>query len=292
MDRRDFLKKSALAVAGAIVGGSVVSGLAGSAGCTAAPKRKRVGLQLYSLREMMRENPAETLKLIAGMGYSELETASYKDGLIYGYTPGEFRRIVEELGMKVTSCHIRRDYDPENEQEVTDWWNKAFDDHKEAGCKYVIMPSMPIGETLESVQTYCDYYNKLGAMAKEKGLTFGFHNHAGEFALIEGETMYDYMLANTTGDVAFEMDVYWVAQGGKDPVEYLQKYPGRFPVLHIKDDSIIGDSGKIDFKAIFDAAYAQGMEDFYVEVEKYQLPPEICVEKSFDYLNAAEFVKQ
>jgi sugar phosphate isomerase/epimerase len=88
------------------------------------------------------------------------------------------------------------------------------------------------------------------------------------------------------------MDVYWVAQGGADPVAYLNKYAGRFPVLHIKDAEIIGASGTMDFGPIFDAAYAQGMKDYYVEVERYgSLPPEVCVQKSFDFLEAATYVK-
>jgi sugar phosphate isomerase/epimerase len=291
MNRRDFLKRSALTVAGVMVGGSVISGLAGSAGCSTAPKTKRIGLQLYSLREMMGQDPEGTLKLIAAMGYKELETASYDGDKIYGYTPAEFRTLVEGLGMKVTSCHIGQPWAAEREAELMAWWEKAFDDHKALGCKYVVMPWATFGDTLESVKAYCDYWNKLGAMAKKKGIEFGYHNHAHEFQVVEGQIIYDYLLQNTSADVMFEMDVYWVAQGGQDPVAYLKKYAGRFPVLHIKDDSIIGNSGKMDFAPIFEAAYAQGMKDFYVEVEKYELPAEICVQKSFDYLNAATFVK-
>ncbi len=291
MDRRDFLKRGALAIAGAVVGGSVISGLAGSAGCTPAPKNKRIGLQLYSLRDAMKEDPEGTLKAIAAMGYTELETASYDGSKIYGYTPQEFRTLVEGLGMKVTSCHIGKGWDPEKEEEIMAWWNKAFDDHKELGCKYVVQPSINLGDTLEWTLALCGYWNKLGAMAKAKGLTFGYHNHAKEFDVIEGTVNYDYMLQNTNDDVVFEMDVYWVNEAGKSPVEYLEKYPGRFPVLHIKDDSIIGDSGKLDFEKIFNAAYAQGMKDFFVEVERYTLPADRCVEKSFDFLNAAPYVK-
>lgn len=292
MDRRDFLKKSALTVAGALVGGSMISGLAGSAGCSSAPKNKRIGLQTYSLREMMKQDPEGTLKLIAEMGYTEIETANYDGEKIYGYTPQDFRTFVESLGMKVKSCHINTSWEPGKDEEALVWWSKAFDDHKTAGCKYVIMPWIRMGETIEWVQSLCGYWNKVAALAKEKGVIFGFHNHAAEFNIVEGQVAYDYMLQNTTKDVVFEMDVYWVTQAGYDPVEYLNKYAGRFPVLHIKDDSIIGNSGKLDFEAIFNAAYAQGMEDFFVEVEKYELPQEICVQQSFDYLNAAPFVKQ
>jgi sugar phosphate isomerase/epimerase len=291
MDRRDFLKKSALTIAGALVGGSVFSELSASSALAAKQKTKRIGLQLYSLREMMGKDPEATLKLIASMGYKDLETASYDGNKIYGYTPKDFRALIESLGMKVESCHIGQSWDPAREAELMAWWEKAFDDHKALGCKYVIVPSANYGKTLESLKATCDYWSKLGAMAKKKGLKFGYHNHSHEFNLMEGEIPYDFMLQNTTKNVVFEMDVYWVTRGGHNPVDYLKKYAGRFPLLHIKDDSIIGNSGKMNFEAIFEAAYAQGMKDYFVEVEQYELSPELSVSKSFDYLNAAPFVK-
>jgi sugar phosphate isomerase/epimerase len=291
MDRRDFLKTSALTLAGAIVGGSIISGLAGSAGCTPTPKNKRIGLQLWSVRELMNQDPEGTLKKLAEIGYSELETASYQDGKIYGLAPADFRALADKYGLKVTSCHIGRGWDPEKEEEIMAWWAAAIADHKALGCKYIVVPSIRFGETIESVDAICGYFNRVAQMVKEAGLSFGYHNHNFEFKEMDGQIPYDYMLAHTSADVFFEMDVYWVKAGGQDPVDYLKKYAGRFTVLHIKDDDIIGDSGKIDFAPIFEAAYAQGMKDFYVEVERYPLPAEICVEKSFDFLNAAPYVK-
>lgn len=291
MDRRDFLKKSALTIAGAIVGGSVISGLAGSAGCTPASKDKRIGLQLWSVREAMRQDPEGTLKKLAAIGYSELETADYDGGKVYGFTPTEFRALADKHGLKVTSCHIGRGWEPDKEEEIMAWWAAAIADHKALGCRYIVVPSIRLGDTIESVDGICGYFNRVGAMVREAGMAFGYHNHSFEFKEIEGQIPFDYMLDHTSSDVFFEMDVYWVKEGGYDPVDYLTKYAGRFPVLHIKDDDIIGDSGKMDFAPIFEAAYAGGMKDFYVEVERYPLPPEICVEKSFDFLNLSSFVK-
>lgn len=292
MDRRDFLKKGVLAAAGIAAGGSVLSGLLGVTGCDSKPKQKRIGLQLYSLREAMGNNPEATLKLIAEMGYKELETASYNDGKLYNYKPEEFRKIAEGLGMKVSSAHLGRSYEPEHDAEIMGWWDEALDTQVAAGCRYAVMPWMPIGETIDSIKTYCEYFERIGEMANSKGLKFGFHNHSAEFKKVEGEIVFDYLINNTSADkVLYEMDVYWVQKGGYSPVEYLKKYPGRFPVLHIKDESIIGESGELDFKEIFEAAYAQGMKDYYVEVERYTLPAENCVEKSYDYLFNADFVK-
>ena len=293
MDRRDFIKKGAYGIAGAIVGGGIVASLAGfTTGC-AGPKDKRIGLQLYSLRDAMRDDPEATLTQIAGMGYTELETADYRDGLVYGYKPVEFRTLVEGLGMKVSSTHTggpRLGDTPE--EEITAWWTRAIADHKAMGCRYIVIPSFRFGDTIESLQAVCDYFNKVGAMCKAEGVVFGYHNHANEFNKIGDQVIMDYMIENTSSDVVYELDVYWAKEGGQDPAAYIEKYAGRFPLLHIKDDSIVGSSGKLNFESIFTAAYKQGMKDYYVEVEEYQLPlPADCVARSFDFLEAAPYVK-
>ncbi len=285
--------RGALAAAGALIGGTALADILDlPSDGDEKRKVKRIGLQLYSLREAMKEDPEATLAAIAAMGYTELETAGYADGKLYGYEPEAFRKIVEDMGMKVSGAHLNFKYTPATEAEALAWWEKAFDAQVAVGCRYAIQPSMQIGPTLADLKAYCDFYNKLGEVANAKGLRFGFHNHAKEFELLEGKMVYDFLLENTDpAKVFFEMDVYWVQKGGCDPVEYLKKYAGRFPVLHIKDESIIGESGQIDFQPIFEAAYAQGMKDYYVEVEKYTLPAEICVQKSFDFLYAAPYVK-
>jgi sugar phosphate isomerase/epimerase len=290
MDRRNFLKKSALGIAGAIVGGSIIGTLAGTAtGCTPASAKKRIGLQLYSLRDAMRNDPKATLAAVAAMGYTELETASYDGTLVYGMTPAEFRAEVEGLGMKVSSCHIGAGRPMDDA-----WWAKAIADHKAMGCRYIVIPSFRLGETVEELDATSAYFNHVAAMCKAQGIVMGYHNHSFEFKTAGegGPVVFDYLIENTSADVAWEMDVYWVIEGGADPVAYMKKYPGRFPVLHIKDDETIGASGKIDFAPIFEAAYAQGMKDYYVEVERYgSFPPEVCVQQSFDFLDVAPYVK-
>lgn len=292
MDRRDFLKKGAYGLAGAIVGGSIIGGLTGLVTGCSTTAQKRIGLQLYSLREAMAGDPAGTLAAIAEMGYTELETANYRDGKVYGYSPAEFRTLVESLGMKVSSCHIGRNWNPDQEEEIYAWWTQAIADHKALGCRYIVVPSIRLGETIAEMDELCAYFNRVAAMCKAEGIVFGYHNHAAEFRPVEEQVWFDYVMTHTSPDVAFEMDVYWVKEAGVDPVALLNKYPGRFPLLHIKDDSIIGASGKIDFAPIFDAGYKQGMKDYYVEVEQYQLPsPQDCVARSFDFLVAAPYVK-
>lgn len=287
-NRRDFLRNATLILAGGML---VRPSLASAA--TAAKAKKAIGLQLYSVRDAMRNDAMATLKEVAKIGYKTLETANYADGKIYGMAPAEFKKVVKGLGMKVTGAHLGGpQYSRDKHAEAMDWWKKAIVDHKAAGMTWMIKPSMPIPTSLSDLKMWCDYYNAVGAEVSKAGMRFGFHNHAREFEKIEGEIMYDYMLKNTDPKlVVFEMDVYWVMKGGYNAVDYMKKYPNRFPVLHIKDEKEIGESGTIDFKPIFDTAYANKVKEMYVEVEKYNFEPIVSVAKSFDYLAAAPYVK-
>lgn len=283
--RREFLK-----ISGALALGSMLT----PADLFASPfAKKPIGLQLYSLRKAMADDPQGTLRIVGSIGYKHLENASYKDGLVYGMEPVFYRKYIEDLGMKLQSAHVGGpQYDPSKKQEVLDWWKKAADDHKKMGAKYLIKPSMPIPKTLAELDVWCDYYNTVGEVTKKAGLMFGFHNHSREFEKIEGTVMMDHMLNNTDPKlVCYELDVYWSQKGGYPAVDYLKKYAGRFPLLHIKDEEEIGASGTLDFQPIFEAAYAQGMKDFYVEVERYNFEPVESVQKSFEYLNIATYVK-
>ena len=287
MDRREFLKRSVLLTAGAVVGSRLLA-----EGTFSKTPHKIVGLQLYSLRDAMKKDVPGTLKKTAKMGYQTLETAGYGDGKLYGYAPAEFRKMCEDLGMQVMGAHLGRSYTKETDAEVMDWWKQALDAQAEAGCSYAVQASYPIGEKLDDIKLYCDYFNQVGAEAKKRGLRFGFHNHAKEFEKREGEVIYDYMVANTDPtNVMFELDVYWAQKGGVNPVDYIRKYAGRIPLLHIKDVDIIGASETIDFESIFKAAYKQGLEEYYVEIEANSLPPMLCARKSAEYLNVSKFVK-
>jgi len=255
MDRREFLKKSVLMTAGAVVGSRLLA-----EGTFSKTPHKIIGLQLYSLRDAMQKNVPATLKKTAKMGYQTLETAGYDAGKLYGYSPAEFRKMCEDLGMQVMGAHVGRKYTKETDAEVMEWWKEALDAQAEAGCSYVVQPWFELGNTLDDIKLYCDYFNRVGAEAKKRGMRFGFHNHNKEFEKREGEVIYDYLIANTDPtNVMFELDVYWAQKGGVNPVDYIQKYGGRIPLLHIKDEEAIGESGTMDFQSIFEAAYNSGM---------------------------------
>ena len=290
-NRRDFLKTAVAVAAGACLAGKSMESIA------AAPAgKKKIGLQLYSLRQAMQTDALGTLKIVAKQGWKELEPASYADGKMYNMTPKEIDKVCKDLGMKLVSAHIGggMTYTKENGAKSLDWWKKAVEDHKEAGMSYVVQPSMGLNEksSLAEYDVQCEYYNKIGEIAKNGGLFFGYHNHSGEFKQTEGKVIYDYLLAKTDPKLFFlEMDVYWAVKGGADPVKYFEKHPDRFPVLHIKDEKEIGASGTMDFESIFKAAYKNKLEAYFVEVERYDFDPIVSVQKSFDFLNNAAYVK-
>ncbi|WP_194775061.1 sugar phosphate isomerase/epimerase family protein [Pararhodonellum marinum] len=286
-NRREFLKLGGLLTLGSLTGAADLFAYSNPI------MEKMIGLQLYSLRKDMAKEPKKMLEKVAEIGFKTLETADYKDGKIYDMSPSDFRALTSDLGMRLTSAHLGGpNYNQTRNGEALDWWKKAIEDHVEAGLNFIIKPSMPKPKTLKELDGWCEYFNNIGLLSKASDIKFGFHNHAGEFVKIEDEIMYDYMLNHTDPDlVCYEMDVYWVTKGGHNPVDYLEKYPGRFPLLHIKDEKELGESGLMDYGPIFEAAYKQGMRDFYVEVERYNYEPIESVAKSFNYLHQAAYVK-
>lgn len=270
----------------------------GFEGCTPAPKQ--IGLQLYSVNRDMKDVDASLAK-VAAAGYNVVETLRSPE--CFGLPAAEFKALCDKHGLKIVSTHHSIAMDPENEAEVMNKWRAAFEGLNVMGAKYCVIPSFKLGETLEDLQAVCDYFNKVGALAKEYGLKLGYHNHSFEYEVVDGQVKWEYMIEHTDPEsVFFQMDVYWTTQGGKNPVDYLKKYPNRIQMLHIKDDLVIGESGKIDFEAIYDQFYANGYSDFVVEQEmprggdNEDPAARIAtmwegVAKSAAYLQNADFVK-
>ena len=192
------------------------------------------------------------------------------DTKVFGLAPAEFKAICDRNGMEIVSTHTGIQEDPAKEDEVIARWRQIFETQKACGGRYVVIPSYGVDYTEKGVQQMCDYFNRIGKIASEYGLKLGYHNHSGEFNKLKDsdKVMWEYLVEHTNPSyVFFELDVYWCTKGGKNPVDYLKKYPNRIQMLHVKDDFVIGESGTIDFEAIFDQFYANGMKDYVVEIE-------------------------
>jgi sugar phosphate isomerase/epimerase len=262
--------------------------------CEKPAVEKQIGLQLYSLRDAMRDDVPGTIARVGAIGYTFVEAAGYRDGLFYGMAPVEFKNLCELNGLALIGSHTGRDF-PEDGQwdETMAWWEQCIDAHFAAGVKWIVQPWMGRAgyESLEGLRKYCDYWNIVGEMCNAKGIRFGYHNHDREFTELEGVIIYDFMLENMDPDkVMFQLDLYWCVVGGKNPVDYFNKYPGRFEVWHIKDKTELGVSGMMDFASYWAAAPQSGLKYGVVEVEEYNFDPFESVQISFDYLKNADFV--
>ncbi len=255
---------------------------------------KKIALQMYSVRDDINIDFKGTITTLSKMGFKDLEAAGYNDGKFYGLAPEEFKNQLKAVGLNALSSHTNRslanNVNQTNWNEIWEWWETCIAAHQSAGIKYIVAPSMPIPKTLADLKIYCNYYNQIGNKCKKAGILFGYHNHAYEFQKIEGEVMYDFMLKNTDQDkVFFQMDVYWTVMGQKSPVEYFKNYPGRFTLLHIKDDKELGESGMVGFDAIYKNIKTAGTLYSIIEVEKYDYTPFESVKKSLEYLETAPF---
>ena len=298
IDRIDFLRKgSSLAmgvVANAITGGIPGMFLAAMGNQKPAPlKGKTIGLQLYSLRDQMYSDPELTLSDVVMMGYSTLELVDYSGGKVFGYTVEEFRSKCDTLGLAIVSSHVvARKFAIECREEMKTWWDKVFDDHAIMGCRYIVIPKLNIGLNAEEIEADCRYLDIVGEMAKAKEMRLVYHTGFEAMQLADGKPVLEHLIDGTDPDkVDFQLDTFWLKQGGEKPEMWLKRYPDRFTSLHIRDKSTIGDNPKTDFKPVFEQFFANGMRDYFVEIEWYdRFSPQVCVQRSFDYLEISPFV--
>ncbi len=286
MKRRDFLTCSAL------VAGSAALPWWLSA-CTPASK-KSVGLQLYTLRDIIFRDLRGTLEKVAGFGYTEVETFSYADGKIFGQPFSEFVQITRDLGLKVTSGHYLTGFNQNTSGNLRNGWEKAVEDAQKAGQQYMVIAYLFEGErqTPDDYKRLCAEMNKAAEVCKAAGLRLGYHNHAFEFEPLDGSIPYDIMLAELDpGLVGMELDLYWIVRAGKSPDDYFKKYPGRFELWHVKDmhkddpdkNADLGQ-GRISFPEIFRQARQAGMKHFYVEQETYEVSSLVSIENNYKYI--------
>jgi sugar phosphate isomerase/epimerase len=316
-NRRNFLRNaSLLALSGALAGKA--GRAAAIAPAVARTNAKELGLQIYSLGRELGADVPGGLKKVAQMGYTVLELAGYTaEGKIGNVTMAEFKKYADDAGLKISSSHLNppvREYTKDSLQQIKDFWKKATDHHAAIGVKYLIQPGQPSMRSVEEVAYVGEVFNEAGKIVKAGGLVFGYHNHNGEFArVVPGgtepitgsrmgmgrnapagiEIIYDGMLKNTDPSlVIFELDVYWIIMGQQDPVAYMKKYPERIRALHIKDVAVLGESGMMNFPKIYEVAYANGIQDFFVELESYAGGTQFeGVKGCADYLLKASFVK-
>ena len=286
--RRNFLASAALLSASVLVSPSLL----------AAPKRRYIGLQLYTVRDAMAKDPAGTLAQLAKIGYNSVEGATYTGSQkFYGMSAKEFAALLKRNGMIMPSSHYRLGEEQINGAAVPGTmlhdWDRAVDDAAAAGVKYMVCAylSEPERGTLDHYKYVADQLNKAGERCQKAGLQLCYHNHDFEFQAQDGQLPYDLLLATDKKLVKMELDLYWVSKAGKDPLDLFKQHPGRFPLWHVKDMdktpkqffTEVGN-GSIDFKKIFAQAQLAGLQYFFVEQDMTPGSPFDSVTKSMAYI--------
>lgn len=277
--RRDFLKKSTLALAGATIFSSDLF--------AAKNPGELVGLQLYSIRDDMKADPLGSLKKLAAMGYKNVEHANYIDRKFYGYTATEFRKVLNDLGLKMPSGHtvMRKDHWDNSKNDFTDAWKWTVEDAAVMGQQIVISPWLDesLRKNYDDMKRYMDVFNKSGELCKKSGMRFGYHNHSFEFSEeLNGMKIFDIILQNTDPKlVVLQLDIGNMYNAGARALDVMKKYPGRFESMHVKDEikaseghepyeSTILGVGLIPVKEVIELGRKSGTKHFIIEQESYQ----------------------
>jgi len=279
--RRTFLATLGVAALG------IASRDALADGILLAPKRKlkKVGLQLYTVRDLMKADLPGTLRKVAQIGYKEVEFAGY-----FGRTPAQIRALLKQNGLTSPSSHIGLDTLEKDSV-------RAFADAKAIGHQWVTMPYIPEErrKTVDDWNRIIDLLNQLGPQAKAAGLRLAYHNHDFEIRPVNGVRPLDMMLDKTDPSlVDFEMDLYWVVFGGGDPIDFFNRHPKRFAMVHVKDsagpDNKMVDVGQgtIDFPKIFAQSDKAGIKHYFVEHDQ-PADPIATIRNSYRYLHALRY---
>ena len=277
--RRSFLKTSGTLAAAACLG---------SDSLVAAPLHMPVGLQLYSVRNLLPKDFDGTLHQVAAAGYKEVEAAGYFDK-----TAADFGNALQKAGLRCISTHHQL-------QQLRTQLDQLIEYGQAIGLEYIVCswagvhrdPTRTGDLNLDDWRYVADQFNTIGAKIKAAGMTFGYHNHTIEFAKENGIVFFDELLKRTDPKVVcFEMDCGWVVVGGHNPVEYLSKFPERFPLLHVKDmikqpdgkwRNVVMGKGTIDYKPILRAA--TGLKHYFIEQEEFEGDPITELREDGDFM--------
>ncbi len=237
-----------------------------------------IGIQLYTVRDMMNENPIATLEAISKVGYNSVEAAGYETGKFYGIEPKEFKKVLDDNGLKMVSGHCGTGFTaPDRKGTMYNDFQKMVDDSAEVGMEYLVLAYLVEEERtkLDDYKRLVDKINECGAACKKSNIQFAYHNHDFEFIALENKIPYDLLLSISPEHLKMELDLYWVQFAGQSAKEIFEKNPGRFPLWHVKDMDKTEErfftevgNGIIDFKSIFEMQKISGMKHFYVEQDQ------------------------
>jgi len=287
MNRRTFLETATTVTAATLL----TSRLGFAAG---DHKIEKVCVQLYTVRDLMKDDFDGTIAKVAKIGYKEVEFAGY-----FGRTGQQVRAVLEKNSLSAPSTHVQYD-------ELDDKFPSVIETSKTIGLKYIVCPWIPedLRKSPDIWKKASEKFNRCGDLSKKAGMQFAYHNHWFEFLPVDGKLPYDELLKLCDANlVKMEMDLCWITAAGGDPLKYFNAYPGRFPLVHVKDLKTLpkitaggaqnyGDtvdltevgSGLIDWKRIFAQSDKAGIKHYIVEHDHPKQPLE-SIAGSYEYLN-------
>lgn len=278
MDRRTFV--GALGAAGA------ASLLPSGGDLFAQEGLEKIGVQLYTVRDLMKVSVEKTLADVAAIGYQEVEFAGY-----FNRPPRAIKQLLDRNGLKAPSAHIGIDL-------LRGPWNRTLDDSAEMGHKYLVIAWLDHSDraSLDALKKIADLFNKAAEDAKRYKIKLAYHNHDFEFTQIEGRRMYDVLLEETDPKlVQMEMDLYWIIKGGGSPEQYFARWPGRFPMVHLKDGGSPPEyamtevgKGTIKWVELLARRKQAGIKHFFVEHDNPKDPMQ-SIATSYRYLRQLRF---
>ena len=252
-----------------------------------AARLETIGLQLYTLRRDLERDFDGTLAQVASVGFRELETAG-----LFGRSAKDFRSSLERHGLVARSMHV-------DLPEIQPVFAKTLEAGTALGVRYIICAWLAPEERggLDVYRRHAETFNRAGEEAKKAGIQFGFHCHDFEFVPVEGTVPYDLILKETDAAlVQMEMDLYWITRAGVDPLRYFRQYPGRFPLVHVKDmDATPQHSftevgkGIVDFRRVFAQAKLGGIRHYFIEQDETPGPAIESARQSYEYLKKLDF---
>jgi sugar phosphate isomerase/epimerase len=323
MNRRAYIKLALLA-AGALITGPALSGCndEGRPQTRGGDKRNsivhRLGIQLFTVRALMQEDPLGTLTALSEIGYREIEMVGFGgsiflDDPLYGYNPAEFKKTLDDLGLRAPSTQFSGK--AENLAEIADTAKQVGVEYMVLGMASEFLSVTPDGPVvsgvadLDQIKRIADRLNQIGEIFKRSGAGFAYHNHHMEFVRVGGEVAYDVLLASTDPElVKLEMDVGWSNVAGVAGHDYLDRYPGRYIACHLKDFNparpkgepsarspipemtqlVTPGEGTIDFAPVLAAMDRNGVMHGYVEIDLPDDPIE-AARRGYEHLRSLDF---
>lgn len=254
--RRKLLKYSLLGLGTAALASPFSPALAGT-----SAQKLQPGLQLYTVRDLMAQSVADTLKLVAGIGYKEVEFAGY-----FNLKAKAVRQLLDSEGLTAPSAHLPLEV-------LQSQLNQVIDDAQTVGHHYIVLPYLtePQRQSIDQYKAIAELLNKAGEACKKAGLQMAYHNHDFEFQAINGQVPYDILLKETDTElVKMELDLFWTVKAGLSPLQLFERSPGRFPLWHVKDMNQKGEmvdvgTGVIDFAPMVAKAELSGVKHAFIE---------------------------